>query len=299
VTSFAFLVNPVSGGGVGPAAAESVATPLRAAGHTVDVTPTTDPAQTAALVGHAVSSGQVVVSVGGDGMLSSVAGSVSAADGVLGIVPAGRGNDFARMLQLSSDPADVAATLGRGTARVVDLIRVQLPDQPERIVVGSAYSGLDARAGALVDKLRWMPSALQYPAVAIYGIATYRASSFHVAADGEAFDVFGSSVVLANSAYYGGGMKIAPSAAVDDGWLEIGAMQVTTRRRLLAGLRKVYKGEHTDMPEVLSRRAKRVEITGSPQVLIAGDGESIGRLPALGEPPAVVEIMPGALKILT
>jgi len=299
VTSFAFLVNPVSGGGVGPTAAEAVAAPLRAAGHEVDVTPTTDAAQTAALVDRGVARGQVIVSVGGDGMLSSVAGAVAAAGGVLGIVPAGRGNDFARMLELSRDPADVAATLGRGTVREVDLIRVQVPGQPERFVVGSAYSGLDSRAGALVDKLRWMPAPLQYPTVAIYGIATYRASSFHLVADGEAFDVFGSSVVIANSAYYGGGMKIAPSAVVDDGWLDIVAMEVATRRRLLAGLQKVYKGEHTDLPEVLSRRAKRVEITGSPDVLIAGDGEEIGRLPALGEPPAVAEVVLGALRILT
>ena len=109
--SFTFLVNPASGGGAAPAAVVPVARILRDAGAEVDVTYSPGPRAMGALVAAAVAKGDVVVSVGGDGMLSSLAGLVSAAGGTLGVVPAGRGNDFARMLGLPSDPAEVAALL--------------------------------------------------------------------------------------------------------------------------------------------------------------------------------------------
>src|SRR3954462_10153740 len=117
----------------------------------------------AALVAAAVEQGDVVVSVGGDGMLSALAGLVSAAGGTLGVVPAGRGNDFARMLGLSSDPAEVAALLLDGAVRPVDLLALSLRGEAPRIVAGSVYSGVDARAGELVDRAHRLPRKAQYP----------------------------------------------------------------------------------------------------------------------------------------
>ena len=98
------------------------------------------------LVDAAVARGDVVVSVGGDGMLSSLAGLVSATGGMLGVVPAGRGNDFARMLGLPSAPDEVARLLLEGEVRQVDLIELTLPGGPARLVAGSVYAGVDARA---------------------------------------------------------------------------------------------------------------------------------------------------------
>uniref|UniRef100_UPI002B2709A6 diacylglycerol/lipid kinase family protein n=1 Tax=Nocardioides sp. TaxID=35761 RepID=UPI002B2709A6 len=98
--SFNFLVNPASGGGAAPGAVIGVTRVLRDAGARVDVTYSPGPLAMAGLVEQAVARGDVVVSVGGDGMLSSLAGGVSQVGGTLAVVPAGRGNDFARMLGL-------------------------------------------------------------------------------------------------------------------------------------------------------------------------------------------------------
>ncbi|MDP2772382.1 MAG: acylglycerol kinase family protein, partial [Nocardioides sp.] len=103
--SFSFLVNPASGGGAAPEAVVPVAQQLRSAGATVDVTYSPGPKAMDALVEAAVARGDIVVSVGGDGMLSSLAGAVSRRGGTLGLLPAGRGNDFARMLGIPDDPA--------------------------------------------------------------------------------------------------------------------------------------------------------------------------------------------------
>lgn len=297
MTDFLFVVNPVSGGGAGPAAAEAVARLLRGQGHGVRTEATQSPDDVAPLVSEATAAGDVVVSVGGDGMLASLAGVVAAAGGVMGMVPAGRGNDFARMLGLFGEPEAVASALV-GPTRAVDLLQVTRPSGETRMVAGSVYFGLDAVAGEHVERLRRLPKSLQYKVAALWAIAEYTSSSFSVRVDGQLLEVTGSSVVVANSAYYGSGMKIAPGAAVDDGLLDVIAVAAPTRRSLLKSLPKVYDGSHVDLPEVHVVRGTRVELNADPDVPFAGDGEPLGRAPLPGQPPVVVEVMPDSLTVL-
>jgi YegS/Rv2252/BmrU family lipid kinase len=299
MTGYTLLVNPASGGGSGAAVAASVARTLRDAGHDVVSTPVRGVRETLDLVDDAVARGDVIVSVGGDGMLSSLAGHVAARGGTLGIAPAGRGNDFARMLGLPSAPAAAAEVLLSGAPKMVDLLRVTIPGCAPRVVVSSAYSGLDARAAEIVELVRWMPVNLQYPYSALHAMATFRPTRFRVAVDGDGAEYVGSSVVVANSAYYGKGMKIAPGAVVDDGLLDVVIIEARSRRKLMQSLPKVYEGAHVNLPSVHVRRGRRVEVTASPQAPMGGDGEPVGRLPGLTQPPAVIEVLPEALTVLT
>jgi YegS/Rv2252/BmrU family lipid kinase len=297
--SYSFLINPLSGGGAAPAAVVPVARILRDAGAAVDVTYSPGPQATLDIVDAAVARGDVVVSVGGDGMLSSIAGRVSAAGGTLGVVPAGRGNDFARMLGLSAEPADVAKVLLDGEVTPIDLISLTLPGAEPRIVAGSVYCGVDAVAGEIVDKVRWLPRKLQYPYAAIHSIVTYKPVQARVVVDGQPQDVKAANVVVANSAYYGSGMKIAPDASVDDGQLEVVIIEAATRRGLLKAMPKVYDGAHVELDQVTVMRGTSIEISGTPSVPMGGDGEPLGHLPGPGGAPARIDVLPGALSLLT
>ncbi|WP_028653704.1 diacylglycerol/lipid kinase family protein [Nocardioides halotolerans] len=298
--SFTFLVNPASGGGAAPAAVVPVARILRDHGASVDVTYSPGPRAMGALVAAAVKKGDVVVSVGGDGMLSSLAGLVSAAGGTLGVVPAGRGNDFARMLGLPSDPASVAALLLDGEVRDVDLVCLTLPGGEPRLVAGSVYSGVDARAGEIVDRSQWLPRKLQYPWAALRSLATYSPARYVVSVDGVESSYDAANVVVANSAYYGSGMKIAPAAAVSDGILDVVVIEAASKLALMRSLPKVYDGGHVSLPEVTVLTGARVELraTGVRPVPVGGDGEPLGQLPPLTGAPAVVEVRPGALSVI-
>ncbi len=213
-----------------------------------------------ALVSAAVERGDVVVSVGGDGMLSSLAGLVSAAGGTLGVVPAGRGNDFARMLGLPDEPEAVAALLLDGEVRKVDLLALSLPGSAERIVAGSVYSGVDARAGELVDRAHRLPRKAQYPYAALRALATYSPARYRVSVDGTVREYDAATVVVANSAYYGSGMKIAPAAVLDDGTLDVVVIEAASRLALMRALPKVYDGGHVALPEVTVLTGHRVEL---------------------------------------
>ena len=293
--SFTFLVNPASGGGAAPEAVVPVARLLRDAGAEVEVTYSPGPHAMRSLAAKAVVRGDVVVSVGGDGMLSSLAGEVGELGGTLGIVPAGRGNDFARMLGLPGTPSGLAEVLLTGAPRTVDLLCVG-----DRLVVGSVYAGVDARAAAIVDRATWVPRVLQYPLAAVRALATYTPARYRLDLDGAVREHVAATVVVANSAYYGKGMRIAPDANVDDGLLDVVVIEAASRVALVRALPSVYDGSHVLRPEVTVLRGRRVEVsaTGRDPVPVGADGEPLGALPALRGAPLVVEVRPGALSVL-
>ena len=285
--SFAFLVNPSSGGGAAPAAVVPVARTLRDAGCQVEVTYSPGPVACRQLVAEAVSRGDVVVAVGGDGMVASLAGAVAQAEGILGIVPSGRGNDFARQLGIGGSPEEVARTLLEAEPRCVDVI-----DADGRVVVGSVYAGVDSLASELVDRAHRLPRTLQYPYAAVRSVLQFRPSAYDVVVDGQAhrFDAF--TVVVANSGYYGSGMHIAPDAVLDDGVLEVVVIRAASRLGLIRSMPRLYDGTHVELEEVVVLRGREVSVSASGPVLAYGDGEQLGPL------PVTASVRPTALQVL-
>lgn len=285
--SFAFLVNPASGGGAAPAAVVPVARTLRDAGCSVDVTYSPGPAACRELARAAVGRGEVVVAVGGDGMVSSLAGTVVEAGGVLGIVPSGRGNDFARQLGIGGSPDDVAATLLKAEPRRVDVV-----DVDGRTVVGSVYAGVDSLASEIVDRAHRLPRSLQYPYAAVRSIIEFRPSAYDVVVDGEAHRFEAFTVVVANSGYYGSGMHIAPDAVLDDGLLDVVVIRAASKLSLIRSMPKLYDGTHVDLDEVVVLRGREVSVAAADPVLAYGDGERLGPL------PVHASVRPQALQVL-
>lgn len=293
--SFSLLVNAGSGGGAAPGAVVPVARLLRDAGARVEVSYSPGPLAMADLVADAVRRGDVVVSVGGDGMLSSLVGPVSRAGGVLGLLPAGRGNDFARMLDLPTTPEGQARLLLDGHLHPVDLIGLG-----DRLVAGSVYAGVDARASELVDRARRLPRSVQYPYAALRSLAGYRPGRYRVVVDGVPREYDAATVVVANSAYYGKGMRIAPDAQIDDGVLDVVVIEAASRPALMRALPTVYDGSHVTRPDVHVTRGRRVELQGdsAAPIPVGGDGEPLGLLPRRADAPLVVEVQPAALTVV-
>lgn len=306
---FRVLVNPLSGGGSAPAAVARVVPLLEAAGAHVVVVPSGSAEQSRDEARAAVAAGEVVVAAGGDGMLASVAGTVVDGRGTLGILPSGRGNDFARQLGLAGDdPAGLARVLLEADPSAVDVIRVRGEGTGERVVLGSLYAGVDSLASVLVDGARRLPSVVQYPYAAVRALLTYRPGEVRIHVDGDEHRLRAYSVVVANSGYYGKGMHIAPAADVRDGLLDVVVLPAGdgwAGRTALAPwgmvrrLPRVYAGTHVDLPDVLVLRGQEVSVealpgpAGAPEPPVAyGDGERLGAL------PATATVDPGALAVL-
>ncbi|HSV41411.1 MAG TPA: diacylglycerol kinase family protein [Nocardioidaceae bacterium] len=286
--TFRILVNPASGGGKALERVRPVATILRDAGAEVHVVHSLGIQHSIDEVASAAKAGETMVACGGDGMLASVAAAVLEHDVPLGIVPSGRGNDFARQLRLlDRSSEETAHTLLEGEATPVDVIRVG-----DKIVLGSVYAGVDSLASELVNGAQWLPGALQYPYAAVRSLLTYEPTRYTVTVDGSTVVVEAYSVVVANSGYYGKGMHVAPAATVDDGLLDVVVIPKASRFKLIRLMPKIYDGSHVRVPGVLTFRGRQVSVSAKDRVAAFGDGEPLVDL------PVQAEVVPGALKVL-
>jgi diacylglycerol kinase family enzyme len=285
--AFTALVNPIAGGGRAATLWAPVAVQLADADADVRVELTRDQAHACSLAATAAAAGRIVVAVGGDGLVRDVAAGAVSGEGTMAILPAGRGNDLARVLQLPTEPSAVTQLLLHAEPVAVDVI-----DVGGTIVVGNVYCGIDSVANALINDNRWMPARALYRLAPVRAILTWRAARFALTMDGESSSVVGHSIVVGNSGAYGHGMRIVPSARMDDGHLDVLVVGDGPRRNIVAFMREAQRGTHVHRPEVSVRPAHSVTIDADRPLPVCGDGEQIGSL------PVTMRIRPGALRLL-
>ncbi|MFE1043527.1 diacylglycerol/lipid kinase family protein, partial [Streptomyces sp. NPDC058832] len=212
---FTAVVNPTAGGATSAAALLGVARLLREAGAGLETEYSRSLGHAREIARRAGERGRVVLAVGGDGMAGGIGGALSGTGATLGLVPAGRGNDFARALGLPTGPAALAEVLLRGEPRPVDTIEVTSAVHDRTVVLGSVYAGVDALANRHANETRLLRGAASYYAGALRAVTGWRATRYRVTVDGEEHVFTGYTTVAANSGFYGFNRRIAPSARVD------------------------------------------------------------------------------------
>ena len=231
--------------------------------------------------------GATVVAVGGDGTIGLIAGALRDTPGRLAVIPAGRGNDFARVLGIPEDPVAAALIALDGEEQVVDV-----GDVDGETFVCIASLGFDSDANRIANEAKLVKGNLVYLYAALRALAGWKHANFHVVIDGQAHDIRGWSVAVANSKAYGGGMYIAPDAKLDDGRFDVVMGSESSKWAFLRDIRRVFDGSHSKLPYVQTVRGAKVEISSDRPFEIYADGDPIGRT------PATVSISPRSLKVL-
>ena len=289
---FTAIVNPTAGGSTGAAALLTVARLLREAGAALETEYSTSLTHAQELALRAGRRGRVVLAVGGDGITGGIGGALSGTGALFGIVPAGRGNDFARALSLPSDPAELANRLLHAGPRAVDTIEIESAVHHRTVVLGSVYAGVDALANRHANQARLLRGPASYYAGGLRAVTTWRPAGYRVTVDGVPHTHRGYTVVAANSPYYGSGRMIAPGARVDDGELEVVMIRHAPRRLFFALMNDLASGAHVRRPEVCVLRGKEVRIEADREVPYGADGEVDAVL------PVTARVLPGALRIV-
>jgi diacylglycerol kinase (ATP) len=285
--SFTALVNPISGGGRAAKSWAPLAVRIAGSGARVRVEVTRSRDHAIELAMAATADGDVVVAVGGDGLVRDVAGAAVASGGTLGIVPAGRGNDLARALRLPSTVDGLATLLLEGPAKAIDVLDIN-----GTIVPGNVYAGIDSVANRIINNSQWVPSMLLYRLAPIRAIATWKAATYTVRTDGVTTRVKAHMVVLANSGAYGHGLQVVPPAKLDDGLLDVMIVGDSPRRAVVSFMREAEHGTHINRPEVSLSTAREVTLSADRPLPVCGDGDALAHL------PVTVRLRPGALQIL-
>ncbi|MDQ0408131.1 MULTISPECIES: diacylglycerol kinase family protein [unclassified Streptomyces] len=290
---FTAVVNPTAGGATSAAALLGVARLLREAGAGLETEYSHSLAHARELARRAGDRGRVVLAVGGDGMAGGIGGALSGTGALLGLVPAGRGNDFARALKLPTDPAGLARVLLGGEPRSVDTIEVTSAVHDRAVVLGSVYAGVDALANHHANSARLLRGTASYYAGALRAVAGWRATRYRVTVDGEEHAFTGYTVVAANSGYYGFNRLIAPAAEVDDGLLEVVMIHDAPRWLFFKLMNELETGAHVHRPQVRVLRGREIRIEADRAIPYGADGEVEAAV------PVTARVLPGALRVLT
>ena len=272
--SLALIANPVAGGGRGRRALGAACAELERRGARFRAL-TTASASHATRLAREVAGGTVetVVAVGGDGHVGSLAGVLRETDTPLAIVPAGRGNDLARVLGIPTDPAAAARLALDGEARPFDVGEVD--GAP---FLGIASLGFDSDANRIANESRLGGNAV-YLYAALRALARWRHARFEVTVDGEHHAFYGYTVAVANSKAYGGGMMLVPHARLDDRRLDVLMVHEHSRLRWLASLPRVFRGAHVGDPRAEFSTGQVVEVRADRPFTVYADGDPIGELP--------------------
>lgn len=284
---FTVLLNPVAGGGRALAAWDPVARRMADAGASVAVVTTRSREHAVELASKASARGDVVVAVGGDGLVRDAASGVVPEAGRLAIVPAGRGNDLARVLGVVDDPDALARTLLTGRTRVIDVLRVG-----DTYVPGNVYAGIDALATRVINANRWLPAALLYRIAPLRAILGWHPPTYEVGLDGTSSTVRAHTVVAANSGAYGHGLSIVPSARLEDGRMHVLVIGEVPRRQVARFMREAKSGAHVRRPEVSVAAGRVLSLAADRPIPLCADGDEVATLPAR------VELVPAALPVL-
>jgi YegS/Rv2252/BmrU family lipid kinase len=234
----------------------------------------------------AAQAGEVPVVMSGDGLIGQVGGALAGSPASLGVIPGGRGNDFARVVGIPDDVERAVATIADGSLRAVDVGEVN-----GRRFLCIASCGFDSDANRIANESR-VKGRLVYAYAALRALLAWKPARFMLTLDGERTEFRGYSVAAANSRAYGGGMFIAPDAELDDGLLDVVWTRGVGKLRFLVRLPQVFDGEHIRNPEVTVSRAAEARIEADRPFAVYADGDHIADL------PATVRVLPKALNVI-
>jgi YegS/Rv2252/BmrU family lipid kinase len=281
------IVNPSAGAGRAARLLPGVEAALRAQGISFRVERTTSMEHARELARGARDAGEIAAAMGGDGLTGAVAGELQGSDGVLAVLPGGRGNDFARKLGIGKDPAAAVAHIAAGKEQRVDVAAAG-----DRVYIGIVSAGFDSDCQVIANSTRLPLGTFVYVYATLRALLTWRPARWDVTIDGERREFTGYSVAVANSGVFGGGMWLVPDASLEDGVLDVVLTHDRSKLGFVRGLTKVFKGEHVHEPGFEILRGREITFSADRPFAAFADGDPIVDL------PATVRVCPGALRVL-
>ncbi|NLB42705.1 MAG: diacylglycerol kinase family lipid kinase [Clostridiales bacterium] len=268
-----FIINPIAGKGNTKDAIPVIKSFCKQRGIQYTIIETSGPRDATRIVKEHSSAYSAVVAVGGDGTVLEVSNGLTGTDIPLGILPLGRGNDFARAMNIPISFTQVEKALEiitENTAQYVDLVAFNV-----RVFLNIASVGFDAEIIQDLHKVkRFIKGKAAYFISVFLKFLTYKPKDVELLIDGEKIATKVFLTAVCNGICYGGGMMINPNGSVTDGLLDVIVISPVPRYKIPFLLLKFIKGNHLSLPYVTSYQCKEVQISSQEPLPVNVDGES-------------------------
>ena len=215
-------------------------------------------------------SNSIIFSVGGDGTLLETVNGAAETDNKVFVIPAGSGNDFCRILTDERDYLKILSDINSYNEKTVDCGKAG-----NTYFANIASVGYDAEIVKNAAKFKNKPVLRKFSYILsiFYTLFTFKPLHLKLTIDGVEYDQNFLLAAFANGQYYGGGIHIAPTAIVDDGYLDVYLADAMNKLQILMILPKLLNGSHVNHPKVKVVRAKKIEVSSKTPFLLNLDGE--------------------------
>ena len=272
-----FIVNLLAGGGRCKKCFQEVEAALKEKGISYGVSTTQYARHATELARSAYENGErTIIAVGGDGTINEVASALLGTDAVMGILPFGTGNDFARAVGIPKEPsAALEVLLSRRIAPV------DTGDVNGHFFINVAGFGFDV--DVLLNTQRYktrFKGMLPYLLGIVSALAHLKALPIKIHTAERVLETDALLIAVGNGAYFGGGMMALPNAVADDGLFDICVVRGMGLLRFLTLLPRFIKGKHIGIKQVEYFRAREAYVEGPSSCVINVDGELYSNAPA-------------------
>lgn len=283
------IFNPAAGAGRSRKALEIVERILKE-NHKEYIIKTTEYREHAtALAREAVGKGyEGIISVGGDGTLHEVACGLQGTDEILGVIPAGTGNDFRDAIGISYDPAEAMNVILAGHSRSTDIGLMS----NGKTFINVAGTGFDVCVLKNTNKVRRVfTGGVAYLLGIIMSLLGYKSIDIDITMDGRHMKRTVLLIAVANGTCFGGGLRISPDSDVEDRLFNVIILNKIARPRILIELPKLKKGRLDRISIAEQHKCREITVSCETNQALEVDGE------IAGETPVTFTIKPRALRV--
>jgi len=271
------IYNPAGGRGRVRRHIDEVLRCMEALGTSVDSQPSESPEHLTQLAAESSRSAayERIVICGGDGTLHYATRSFDLSRGTMALIPLGSGDDFARVLGIPRSLPEACEVAVRGHVREVDVALAN-----DLRYLGVAGFGFDSEVARYAnEKVRFLKGSLVYLYSIFRVLPQFKPHRVRIFANERTRDEEIMFAAVGNSRQYGGGIRITPSAVVDDGALDLCIVHRTSRLQLLATLLRAYNGSHVKKPFVETGRGAEFRFESERPLEVYADGEYLTTTP--------------------
>lgn len=229
-----------------------------------------------------------IVAVGGDGTLNEVINGLFEnnrlinSDIKIAVLSMGTGGDFIRSLEYNKGVESFIEVIKRDRTKKCNIGIARFKnyngEDESRYFINIADVGLGGETTHRVNRAsKVLRGFLSFLIGAIVSVLTYENRVFNICIDDKTnINDRLNSIFVCNGIFFGGGMKIAPFANIDDGLFDIVIIKAMNKIDILKNFSLIYKGEHINNPNIMCFKAKKVDIKTDKKTLIELDGEQPG-----------------------
>jgi len=234
---------------------------------------------------------RIVAALGGDGTASLAANGLVGTGAALAVLPSGTGDDFAKAIGAGKLRTAIELL---ANPKTVDLDLIEITTGADRrYAVNITSAGFDSEVNETANAMTVRIGATgTYVVALVKTLSRFSPAAFTIQVDEQRLELDAMLVEVGNGRWTGGGMKVLPTALMNDGILDVCLVEAMPKAAFLRAFPRVFTGSHTTHPRVRMLTGRRIQIEANRRVQAYGDGERIGPL------PAIFQVVPAALPVV-